>query len=280
MYSIIKSTCATVISTRPVILQPERRMDGAPPGGAGFGMPDITPESLVEKARRRCGEMLEEAAREAEDMRMEAENARLERDRIMREAEIEAQKLIESVHAQAEEYRRQVREEAVRQGMKEGLEKAAQDVAGILGRAEEECGELLERACGEREAILAEVEPEIFSLSIKIASKILNCELDRNESAYMDMVKKALASVKFDSNVTLRVNPGEYVRFFKAREVTLHTPAGVVHASVLSDPMVEFNGCRIETDMGNVGAGASDQLLQIAKGFGVPDALSDEDSQD
>ncbi len=279
MSRIIKSPFANVTSTRPIILRPEKR-PGAAPQDDGAGTQDMAPESLFDKTRRECDEMLKKAGEKAEEARREAESAAQERDRIMRETEIEARKLIDSVHGQAEEYRKQVREEAERQGRREGMEQAAADVAEIIKKAEEECAALILKASEERDAVFSGIEPEIFKLSVRIASKILNYELDRNESAYMEMVKKALSGVKFDSNVTLRVNPGEYVRFFKARDVTLHTPTGAVHSSVVSDPMVEFNGCRIETDMGNVSAGVGDQLSQIAKGLGVPDALNDGGGQD
>lgn len=162
-----------------------------------------------------------------------------------------------------------LREAARREGFAQGLEEAAREAAGLLERGQRDIDSLLGEAGRERDRMLRELEPKILTLAIEVAEKILGYELDNHERAYMSMLQTALANVKSENHVTLRVNPSEYVRFFKSRKVTMHTAAGSIEADVINDPTVGYGGCLIETESGAIDAGASAQLDQVARNFGI-----------
>jgi flagellar assembly protein FliH len=203
--------------------------------------------------------------------RQRLSTAREEASRLMSEAaaqaRAEARRLTGDAEAQAEALRVQAREE----GLAKGMEQARRDTEALFAKAQTEVDETLREAVRQRDELLDSMEPRIFKLALEIAEKILGYELDHNESAFLSMLRAALGSVKSESHVTLRVNPSEYVRFFKSREVTMHTQSGSIQAQVVNDPTVGYGGCLIETESGLIDAGADAQLKQIAKNLGVED---------
>ena len=191
--------------------------------------------------------------------------ARGQASQTLEEAREEAHQLTRQAEREAGALRERIRQEAYRQG----LEQAAQETAELLARGQAEIDEILREAHRQRDATLDSLEPRIFKLALETAEKIMGYELDHNEKAFLSMLSQALTSVKNESRVTLRVNPGEYVRFFKSREVTMHTPNGALKAEVVSDPTVGYGGCVIETESGDIDAGAAAQLSQIQRNLGL-----------
>jgi flagellar assembly protein FliH len=197
-------------------------------------------DELIAAAQEEVTMLLEDARREASALVAEAERAAV------------------SLRASAQE-----------DGFQKGLTAARDEVAGLLARAQADADDLIGRAEAARAASLEQMEPRILTLALEVAKKVLGYELDHNESAFLSMLRTALAGVKAETHVTLRVNPSEYVRFFKAREVTMHTPTGSLTASVVNDPTVGYGGCLIETEGGAIDAGAAAQVAQIGRNFGI-----------
>ncbi|MDL2273079.1 hypothetical protein LJC34_00780 [Oscillospiraceae bacterium OttesenSCG-928-G22] len=259
MDNIIKSVNARIVSTEPIINEP-------PPK-------ELPPDDPAEESRDPQAKAPTREELEAE-YEQKKKRLRREHEKRMEEAELRAEKLLESANAEAEAIREAARieserdaaerkAEAERQGYGEGLQKAEAEMEELFSRAQAEIDDTLSGAFAEKEAILKSCENEIFSLSIQIAEKILDMELDRNDAAFLSLAQKALLSTGGEKHVTLRVNPSEYVRFFKTREISMNTKRGTVTATVENDPSVEFSGLLIETDSGDVDAGLKTQLSQI-----------------
>ena len=217
----------------------------AGPGGESSVKVDL------DSARMAADEMLALAREEASHL---IRKAREEALAVSRDAEREAASLVEK--SQLDAYR-------------QGLAQAEADIGDLFERAQAEVDGIINDAKEQRNELLDSMEPRVFRLALEIAEKILGYELDRNESAFMSMLRSALSNVKNESTVTLRVNSSEYVRFFKSREVTMHTQSGTLQANVVNDPTIGFGGCLIETESGAIDAGASAQLSQIGKNLGL-----------
>ena len=215
----------------------------------------------------------EERTRAREDDLYCAEQARDELLSLAREQSSEllkeARQEALNVGRQAEAEAAALRERAEREAYQLGLERAAREVEELLQRTQGEIDQTMAEARSQSEATIDGLEPRIFKLALEVAEKILGYELDHNNSAFMSMLKQALQNVKSENRVTLMVNPSEYVRFFKSREVTLHTGSGALKAEVVSDPTVGYGGCLIETESGAIDAGVNAQLKQIGKNLGL-----------
>ncbi len=238
------STPATTVEETPI---PPPIAEAAPPETP----PPETQTSREADIRQAYEELINTAQEEVSLMLQEA---RAEATEIYKQAEEDIRRMRQSVHDEAYQL---------------GLKKAEEEVTALLEQAQKEVDTLLAQAKEERDKMLDAVETQILRLAIDTADKILGLELEQNNAAFVSMLKQALSSVKAENQVVLRVNPSEYVRFFKAREVTLHTQNGSISATVINDPTVGYGGCLIETESGTVDAGAKAQLSQIAQNFGL-----------
>ncbi|MDR1157879.1 MAG: hypothetical protein LBK75_06170 [Oscillospiraceae bacterium] len=237
MYRVIK---AAQVSLTPLSSFFAETADAPPESGAPAADVQTAYDELIAAAQEEVTLLLQDARREASALVIEAEHA------------------ASTLRASAQE-----------DGFKKGLEAAQDEVSGLLARAQADADDLLKQAEAERTASLERMEPRLLALSLDVAKKVLGYELDHNESAFLSMLRTALAGVKAETHVTLRVNPSEYVRFFKAREVTMHTPTGSLTANVVNDPTVGYGGCLIETESGAIDAGAAAQVEQIGRNFGL-----------
>ncbi len=185
---------------------------------------------------------------------------------ILADARKEAGKTLAEARRQVES----LRQEAYDEGFEQGLDAAKKTTEDILRKADEDAQELLESARGERDAMLDEMEPKILHLALEVAEKIMRYELDHNDGAYMTILTAALGAIKAESNVILRVNPAEYVRYFNSRDsAKIRTANGNLTAQVMIDSSVETGGCLIETDSGVIDCGLSAQIAQIENGLGL-----------
>ncbi|MDR0381184.1 MAG: hypothetical protein LBH86_04235 [Oscillospiraceae bacterium] len=238
MYRVIKA--AQVFLAPPPAAVAAEHSDASPESGAAETDVQTAYDELIAAAQEEVTLLLQDARREAAALVAEAERAAA------------------SLRASAQE-----------DGFKKGLEAARDEVFALLNRAQTDADDIVKQAEAERAASLEQMETRILKLSLEVAKKILGYELDHNESAFLSMLRTALAGVKAETHVTLRVNPSEYVRFFKAREVTMHTPTGSLTADVVNDPTVGYGGCLIETESGAIDAGAAAQVAQIGRNFGL-----------
>jgi flagellar biosynthesis/type III secretory pathway protein FliH len=184
-----------------------------------------------------------------------------------------------AIVSRAETSAKELKAAAAEEGYGEGLAHAQDEVKDLFTRAQADIDATLETAVRERDNMIAQMEPKLYKVAIDIAEKILGYELENNENAYLSILKSALGNVKAENHVTLRVNPSEYVRFFKSREVTLHTAAGSITAEVVNDPTVGYGGCLIETESGAIDAGVDTQLEQMSNHLGIPREKAENDKQ-
>jgi len=235
-------------ATRVIMLAPPVREVKATPEQEAS---DELRESDLASARRAADEVLAVAREEA--------------SRLLREARDEGLAITRHAEREAEGASEKIREEAYRQG----LAQAQTEIGDLFSQAQTDIDAILREANRMSEELLDDLEPRIFKLALEVAEKILGYELDHNESAFMSMLKEALGNVKNEKRVTLRVNPSEYVRFFKSSEATIHTRNGSLKADVVNDPTIDYAGCLIETESGGIDAGVGAQLAQIGKNLGI-----------
>lgn len=179
---------------------------------------------------------------------------------IVHNAEARATQLIEKALKNATEIKKSAWDEGYREGWNEGaaaVEKAGQKQA-------EELKSLLSELDAFKNGLYNELEKDVLALSLDIAEKIVNTELEKDDSMYIAMVKKAISRLNIESRFVLRVNPREFKRFFKDGAEWLQAEMQCAPFVVTEDAMTEENGCVLESDDGMVNAGAGTQLKMLA----------------
>lgn len=211
-----------------------------------------------------CAERAEQAVREAYDEIIR--KASTESELLMERARDESRRIVGEASGRAEEARRSGYEE----GYRAGLQEAREQTQEIIDRAERDAAELIAKAQAEHGRIVQETEPKLLRLALEVAEKIIHHELSQDDSVYMSILSSALGAVKAESQVVLRVNPSDYVKYFNSRETAkIRTANGNVTANITIDSTVGAGGCLIETDSGAIDSGPAAQIGQIANTLGV-----------
>lgn len=174
-------------------------------------------------------------------------------------ANLKAEQILSLARMQAEDIKEQARQEGYAQGLCEG---AAQSQEQLRSRVEE-LGGALDQIEAYRASLFDALSAQILDLSLGIAEKIINTELDKDDTAYKELVKKAVESLKKSDDFTLSVSRQDYERFFKdsAQWLSEQTGCGLYQAE--SDPHMKKGDCVIESENEILDAGVSMQLKKI-----------------
>ncbi len=172
--------------------------------------------------------------------------AQEEGKQILAGAEEKAREIIEKARAEADG----IREEARAAGYEEGISSLNELITGFRAT---------------KRKLLEESRDEILGLSVKIAGKILGRELEANESAFTDIVGRAMRSARGGERIEIRVNPSDMKKLKKDRKRLLDEVGKGKELEIREDPDVSAGGCVIESDLGIIDATLETQLKVIEK---------------
>ena len=127
-------------------------------------------------------------------------------ERIVEEARQRAREIVEK--AQAEQAA--IREQSNREGYEEGL----RQLNDIIADAKRKYGKILEGA-----------EAELLKLSLKIAERIVGKALDLDRSILLDIIHKAIQSLKYQKEIRIRIHPDD-VAYLKEQKMQLYAMLG------------------------------------------------------
>lgn len=162
-------------------------------------------------------------------------------ERIVEEARQRAREIVEK--AQAEQVA--IREQSSRDGYEEGLGQ----LNDIIADAKRKYGKILEGA-----------ESELLKLSLKIAERIVGKALEMDRSVLLDIIHKAIQSLKYQKEIRIRIHP-EDVAYLKDQKMQLYAMLGESkEIEVVEDPLVGRGGCIIDTEIGTIDARLETQL--------------------
>lgn len=176
--------------------------------------------------------------------------------RMIAEARAESARLVAEARAAADA----IREDARREGFEAG-EAAAKSVWV------ERSAELDERAAAmlrEMDEFYTASEPELASLSVDIARKILRQEVTQNPEAVLKIVRAAIYRVK-DKEVRVLVNPSDLDTVRNERDSFAGIADGLSSVEIVADRRVGQGGCVLETPSGSIDARIETQLTHIAE---------------
>jgi flagellar assembly protein FliH len=124
----------------------------------------------------------------------------------------------------------------------------------------ETCARCLTEA---RDAVLLDVQQEIVDLVLKVAMQVIHDEVAQRPEVITLQVEKALARVKEDSMMTVRVHPSmlDILRQASPRILESLGPTARVHFE--PDSSIAPGGCMVETSQQIVDARIATQLARI-----------------
>ncbi len=225
---------------------------------------ETTPFSLASPVRARHGRSYSPVEAHEEAERILA-RARLESEEIIRAAISDAA----AKRAQTD----QIVEEASRKGYQDGLdmgkEEALESVRGDLESVVERITSLLESLTEERVSNLCKQEPQIVSLAVSIAERIVREHVRLDTETVTRIAAGALAKATELEEALLLVNPEDvavienYVPDFRERFKSLK------RVRIQEDARVSPGGCILDTGGGYVDGSLERQFSEMRRELGL-----------
>jgi len=149
--------------------------------------------------------------------------------------------------------------EALNDGLKEGKELAERELIDVL-RALRDSSKTITSL---REKILRESEDEIVNLIMLVARKVIIHEVTQNRSILTGVVHNAIAELSDRQEITVHINPDDYLLVTSGRDDSLLKDLRSEHLSIKPDHSVESGFCLVDTEIGTIDASLDGQLDQI-----------------
>ena len=144
----------------------------------------------------------------------------------------------------------------------------AERVALVAERIRLEQATLLLETCARclteaREAVLSDVQQELLDLVLKVAMQVIHDEVTQRPELITFQVQTALAHVKEDGIMTVRVHPLMLDILREASPRLLESLGPTVRLHFDPDPSIAPGGCLVETSQQIVDARIASQLARI-----------------
>ena len=175
---------------------------------------------------------------------------------LLDNAQVRSQQILK----RAEEQAKEMKNDAHNQGYEAGMADAAQKIADMTEAQMEKIRVLIQEVTDYRDGLYGELQDSVLSLSMDIAEKIVNMQLQKDDRVYMEIAKKAVLGLKRADVFSLRVGREEFDRFFKNGAQWLREATDCGEFEVVCDPAMEPGDLVIESDEEVVNAGVSMQL--------------------
>ncbi len=235
-------------------------------------------EEKIKRAQQEAEEILKRARQDAESIKQKA----------LREAEDEKRSILEKARNEAEEikaraYREgfeQGREEGFNSGHAQGVEKGREegyetgyrrgyDEGFEKGKAEfreaiQELKAIARSVIDQRQKILQEAEPELVDLSLSIARKVIQDEIDSGR-VIKNLVKAVIKYSLENDRLVIKVNPKDMKHLDKFKDDLFAEVAESRIIDIVQDESVEPGGCVVITSTGQIDAQIGGQLKKIVE---------------
>ena len=129
-----------------------------------------------------------------------------------------------------------------------------------------------------REKVLRESEDELVKLIMMVARKVILREIAQDRSILSGVVQAAIAAVSERDEITIRLNPDDYVLVAAGQGDVLHKDLITSRMQLKSDPTVLQGSCQIDSEMGTIDAGIDAQLEEIFRSLKEERTLSATDA--
>ena len=205
--------------------------------------PQITPEEILEQARK------------------EAEG-------ILIVARLEAEKYADDAKKQAEI----LFEQKKQQGYQEGVSKLQDEVLEHKAKLQNEYEQLQLALNQEREALHAEyedkldtLEADLVDIMIRVFHKVFHIQFDNKKQMLLHLIKDTLLGIDAGKNFVIRVAESNY-KFIESHVADIKEKIGNdVSIDVVNDMNLEENDCIIETATGVYNCGIDMVLSNLEK---------------
>jgi flagellar assembly protein FliH len=178
---------------------------------------------------------------------------------------LEAEKAAEQERIQTIEQQLQSQfETAIQQGFEQGYQEAKTN----LDKVSNEFEEIIHNIHRSKEALLLEIEPQITSIALEVARKILQRESKLDSNLILEQVKSAVRKVTIRGGLLeVSINPDDTLHQTELESVLDKMLDKEVRLIFKEDPQVSLGSCIIDTQGGQLNANFKIQIESIKLAF-------------
>lgn len=165
-----------------------------------------------------------------------------------------------NIVSRAQEEANSIREQAVKEGHKIGIENAQQEIYKLL--------DAIEGFFSYKEEMMNYFAPHILEISVEIAKKIINKEIEQDKTALLSLIKSALGdTLKLDNRITVKVKPQDVVTVRDNLPDFLSADSIEAKIKVVPDDNIVSGGAIIITENGIIDATIDTGLSILEQAF-------------
>ncbi|MBQ2644335.1 hypothetical protein IJG14_02020, partial [bacterium] len=165
-----------------------------------------------------------------------------------------------NIVSRAQEEANSIREQAVVEGHKLGIEKAQADIQKL--------NKAIQGFFAYKEEMFSYIAPHILEISVEIAKKIINKEIEQDKTALLSLIKSALGdTLKTDNRITVRVKPQDAVAVRENLPEFLSADSIEAKIKVIPDDKIISGGAIIITGNGIIDATIDTGLSILEQAF-------------
>lgn len=188
-------------------------------------------------------------------------NAKTHETNIRHSVEQYKKNELEKTNKICEEIKEDTRRESFDKGFAEGKAEAVERARSILEAIEQ----VLKEALKEKDEIIKKAEQQIVELSMAISKKITKCEVLLNRDVIFYSVNEAISKIVDRDTINIYMNLKDITTFAKKKEDILKSLPVDSKVKIIQDNNIMPGGCIISTNMGNIDATISSQMLEVEK---------------
>lgn len=157
-----------------------------------------------------------------------------------------------------------IKKEATEKGYEEGYKEAQTQAAAEAEEAQRKTEDAIMGLKSATDTVYDQVSDSVLDLALFIAEQIIHIELDRNDEAFLGLVRETLTKVKNQNHIVLRVSKDEYERLFADPHSDVVTELKNSGIEIRQDLSLQSGDCIAETQFGTINAGIKTQLKKLS----------------
>jgi len=219
-----------------------------------------TSNTLV-KLKQEVDRLHEDIVRQKKQAEEIIKKARQEEANIRSEVELFKKNEMEKTQKICEEIKEDTRRDAFDKGFAEGKAEAAERARSIIEGIEQ----VLKQSLSEKDEIIKKAEQQIVELAMAISKKITRCEVLLNRDVIYYSVAEAISKIVDKDTINIYMNLKDIAHFTKKKDEILKSLPVDSKVKIIEDNNILPGGCIISTNMGNIDATISSQMLEVEK---------------
>ena len=201
---------------------------------------------------------------------VQAQNDTMEE--VVKPKEISQDEIMEKYIAEAKKKAEEVYQNEIKKAYDEGIERAKVEAENIIKRAEadyqsiiDEIAKIKEEAILDYKNEVGSLEGELLDLSLTIAEKIINYEVNRTDDYILGIVKDALNRVMSKKDVILKLSTADYYTVLSNKKLLVSTVKGFGEIELVQDESMDPGTCIVDTPMGVIDGSLQIRMDNIQK---------------